>query len=824
MNDQPTLDFTPPAADDDLNLANYAQRAYLEYALSVVKGRALPDVCDGQKPVQRRILYSMSRMGLGFGGANGNVGARPVKSARVVGDVLGRFHPHGDQAAYDALVRMAQDFSQRYPLIDGQGNFGSRDGDGAAAMRYTEARLARISSLLLDEIDEGTVDFQPNYDGSTEEPRQLPARLPFPLLNGASGIAVGLATEIPSHNLREVADACVALIRNSKLNDDELFAIVPGPDYPGGGQIISSASDIADAYRSGRGSLKCRARWKIEELARGQWQLVVTELPPGVSTQRVLEEIEELTNPKVKTGKKTLSLEQNQLKASVLAVLDGVRDESSKDAAVRLVCEPKSSRIGQQELITTLLAHTSLESSSPVNLTMIGLDGRPVLKSLRQMLDEWIAFRQTTITRRSQHRLAKVLDRIHILEGRQIVLLNIDEVIAIIRQSDEPKAALIARFNLSDRQAEDILEIRLRQLARLEAIKIEQELASLRAEQGKLDDILGNPGSLRRLMVREIEQDAKTFADPRRTLIQAEKKAVLEVRVVDEPVTVVVSQKGWARAQKGWSRTASTAASVVGADANGVSPASSSAMGVAVIGQAAAALEFGFKAGDAPYGAFECRTVDTLLAFGSNGRVYSVPVASLPGGRGDGQPLTTLVDLEPGTQLVHYFAGSAAATLLLSGSGGYGFLATVENMTSRLKAGKAFVALQDGETLCAPSLANLPPVASGTGAANGASVSAATHVACASTLGRILTFEIDQLRQMANGGRGLMLIDLDGKDALAGAAAYTRSIRIEGIGRGGKVREETLEIRSLNNARAARARKGKAADLGFKPATVTRVE
>ncbi|MBE2263255.1 MAG: DNA topoisomerase IV subunit A [Burkholderiaceae bacterium] len=799
MNDQPTLDFSAAPADDELNLATYAQRAYLEYALSVVKGRALPDVCDGQKPVQRRILYSMSRMGLGFGGANGATGARPVKSARVVGDVLGRFHPHGDQAAYDALVRMAQDFSQRYPLIDGQGNFGSRDGDGAAAMRYTEARLARISSLLLDEIDEGTVDFQPNYDGSTEEPRQLPARLPFALLNGASGIAVGLATEIPSHNLREIADACVALIRDPKLTDDELFAIVPGPDFPGGGQIISAAADIAEAYRTGRGSLKCRARWKIEELARGQWQLVITELPPGVSTQRVLEEIEELTNPKVKAGKKTLTQEQNQLKASVLAVLDGVRDESSKDAAVRLVCEPKTSRIEQQELITTLLAHTSLETSAPVNLTMVGLDGRPVLKSLRQMLGEWLAFRQTTITRRSQFRLGKVRDRIHILEGRQIVLLNIDEVISIIRQSDEPKAALIARFALSDRQAEDILEIRLRQLARLEAIKIEQELAGLREEGGKLEDILGNPASLRRLMIREIEADAKVFADARRTLIQAEKKAVLEVRVVDEPVTVVVSQKGWARAQKGWLRSGA---------ANG-----------AANGTAGQPAEFSFKAGDALYGAFECRTVDTLLAFGSNGRVYSVPVASLPGARGDGQPLTTLIELEPGTQLLHFFAGPTGAVLLLAGSGGYGFMATVENMVSRLRAGKAFIALQGDETVCSPSLVSLPAAA---GVA--APFPAATHVACASTLGRILTFEIEQLRTMANGGRGLMLIDLDGKDTLAGAAAYTRSIRIEGIGRGGKSREETLEIRSLNNARAARARKGKAADLGFKPARVTRVE
>jgi topoisomerase-4 subunit A len=795
MTDQATLDLTaePPrdGGDGEQNLAAYAQRAYLEYALSVVKGRALPDVCDGQKPVQRRILYTMSLLGLGYGGANGNTAAKPVKSARVVGDVMGKFHPHGDQAAYDALVRMAQDFSLRYPLIDGQGNFGSRDGDGAAAMRYTEARLAKITSLLLDEIDMGTVDFQPNYEGSTVEPRLLPARLPFTLLNGASGIAVGLATEIPSHNLREIADACVALIKTPTLADDALAALVPGPDYPGGGQIISSASDIADAYRTGRGSLKVRARWKIEDLARGQWQLVVTELPPGVSSQRVLEEIEELMNPKVKVGKKALSQEQNQLKASMQAVLDWQRDESNKDAAVRLVFEPKSSRTSQQELITALLAHTSLETSSPINMTMIGLDGRPTQKSLRQMLTEWIQFRHTTIERRSQHRLNKVLDRIHILEGRQTVLLNIDEVIAIIRQSDEPKMALMERFNLSDRQAEDILEIRLRQLARLEAIKIEQELTELRGEQGKLEEILGNPSALRRLMVKEIEADAKTFSDPRRTLIQTEKKAVLEIKVVDEPVTVVVSQKGWVRTRTGH-----------GHEASG----------------------FAFKAGDGLYGTFECRSVDTLLVFGSNGRVYSIDVSLLPGGRGDGQPVTTLLELEAGTQLLYYFAGPAAATLLLSSTAGYGFMATVDNMVSRQKAGKAFVAVNPGETLCGPSLvsgAQGKVVVPGTPAAL---VAPATHVACASTGGRILTFEITELKAMPKGGRGLMLIDLEAKDTLAGAAAYTRSIRIDGIGRGAKERDETLEIRSLNNARAARGRKGKAADLGFKPNAVSRVE
>jgi len=592
--------------------------------------------------------------------------------------------------------------------------------------------------------------------------------------------------------LREVADACVALIKSPKLTDGELFALVPGPDYPGGGQIISPSSDIADAYRTGRGSLKVRARWKIEDMARGQWQLVVTELPIGVSSQKVLEEIEELTNPKVKAGKKALSADQMQLKASILSVLDVVRDESSKDAAVRLVFEPKTSRIEQQELITALLAHTSLETSAPINMTSVGIDGKPVQKSLRQMISEWITFRQQTIVRRSEHRLGKVMDRIHILEGRQLVLLNIDEVIAIIRQSDEPKQALMDRFKLSERQAEDILDIRLRQLARLEGIKIEQELKELRTEQTQLEEILANPASLKRLMVKEIEQDAKTFADPRRTLIQEEKKAVAEVKVVDEPVTVVVSQKGWVRARQGHGHDASS---------------------------------FAFKAGDGLYGTFECRTIDTLLAFGTaqkgSGRIYSVPVASLPGARGDGQPVTTLIELEAGTQIAHFFAGPSHATLLLSSSGGYGFMATVDNMISRQKGGKAFITVGEGESVCAPSHvsgsnATLQPGAT--------SMPAATHVACASTGGRILTFEISELKLMEKGGRGLMLLDLEAKDALAGAAAYTRSVKLIGIGRGGKDREETLEIRSLNNARAARARKGKAADLGFKPTHIVRVE
>ncbi|OYT86470.1 MAG: DNA topoisomerase IV subunit A [Burkholderiales bacterium PBB6] len=758
--EQTPLSFASSDGGSDPNritLAHYAERAYLEYALSVVKGRALPDVCDGAKPVQRRILYSMQRMGLSFGGSGG--APKPVKSARVVGDVLGKFHPHGDTAAYDAMVRMAQDFALRYPLIDGQGNFGSRDGDGAAAMRYTEARLAPIARLLLDELDEGTVDFIPNYDGSFEEPRQLPARLPFVLLNGASGIAVGLATEIPSHNLREVATAAIALIRNDALTDDELYQLVPGPDYPGGGQIISSATDIQEAYRTGRGSLKVRARWKIEELARGQWQLVVNELPPGCSSQKVLEEIEELTNPKVKSGKKALTSEQTQLKAAVLAVLDTVRDESSKDAPVRLVFEPKSRSVEQQDLITTLLAHTSLETSAPINLTMVGGDGRPTQKSLRQMFNEWIAFRQTTVQRRTQHRLNKVLDRIHVLEGRQLVLLNIDEVIRIIRNADEPKPALIDRFRLSDRQAEDILEIRLRQLARLEAIKIEQELSELRAEQGKLEEILGSPAALKRTLIKEIEADTKQHGDERRTLIQAEKRAVAEVRIVDEPVTVVVSLKGWARALKGHE-----------VDANGLA----------------------FKAGDGLYGTFSCRSVDTLYVFGSTGRVYNIAVSQLPGGRGDGVPITSLIDLEAGSSVAHYAAGPAEQLLLLANTGGFGLLARMTDLASRQKAGKSFLTL-DAEDKLLPPVTVLP---------------AHTQVACLAMGGRMLVFPLNELKLQSNGGRGLTLMDVDAKDPLISVASCADSVRVLGTGRGGKERDEQVKASGFAAHQGKRARKG----------------
>ncbi len=742
--------------EEFLSLGVYAERAYLDYAISVVKGRALPEVADGQKPVQRRILFAMNEMGL-------RADAKPVKSARVVGDVLGKFHPHGDQSAYDALVRLAQDFSLRYPLIDGQGNFGSRDGDGAAAMRYTEARLTKIASLLLAEIDEGTIDFVPNYDGSFKEPKLLPARLPFVLLNGASGIAVGMATEIPSHNLREVASAAVALMKSPKTSLDDLLKHIPGPDFPGGGQIISPASEIAQIYEGGRGSVKVRARWTIEELARGQWQVVVNELPPATSAQRVLQEIEELTNPKVKMGKKSLTTEQNNLKQTILNVLDGVRDESSRESPVRLVFEPKSKNVEPNEFITLLLAHTSLESNASINLVMIGNDGRPRQKGLKEILTEWIEFRVQTVTRRTQHRLGKVKDRMHILEGRKIVFLNIDKVIKLIRNSDEPKPDLMKAFKLTERQAEDILEIRLRQLARLEGIKIEQELKELKGQKAELDELLSNESALRKHIIKEIESDAKEFGDARRTLMKEDERAVAEVKVIDEPVTVIVSQKGWVRVRQGHEHDPQ---------------------------------QFTFKAGDALYDTFECRTVDQMLGFGSDGRVYTVAVSELPGARGDGSPLTSYVNLAPGSQMVAYYAGHADDLVLISTKGGNGFLANVADMITRNKAGKSFVGLDKKTPGDAPLGA--------------AKVSEGMRqVACLSENGRLLVFPLDELKRLPTGGKGVILMGLDPKEFMRSAIAVgADGASYSGLGRGGKPTDTHLDAKTLKGFVGNRARKG----------------
>ncbi|MEO5693320.1 MAG: DNA topoisomerase (ATP-hydrolyzing), partial [Usitatibacter sp.] len=499
----------PTGGDGSPSLQEFASRAYLAYAMSVVKGRALPSVEDGQKPVQRRILFTMREMG--------NRSDTPhKKSARIVGDVIGKYHPHGDVAVYEAAVRMAQDFTLRYPLIDGQGNFGSRDGDSPAAYRYTEVRLTPFAEhVLLSELDRGTVDFADNYDGTQQEPKLLPARLPVMLLNGASGIAVGMATEIPPHNLREVAEACALTLEG----DDDAKPVVrtiKGPDFPGGGQVISSREEIKKAYEIGRGSVRVRARWKVENLARGQYRVAVYELPPNTSAQRVLLEIDELSNPKPKAGKKSLTPEQANLKSSTLALLESQRDDSDAEHPVRIVLEPRTSKVEAQELMDFLLAHTSMESNVSMNLVAIGRDGRPRQMGLSEVVSEWCAFRLDILERRLRHRFDEVADRVHILDGRMIAFLNIDKVIKVIRNSDEPKPDLVKVFELSDRQAEDILEIRLRQLARLEGIRIERELAELKKEQSGLKKLLGSPAERRRMAAQEVREDSEKFGDKRR--------------------------------------------------------------------------------------------------------------------------------------------------------------------------------------------------------------------------------------------------------------------------------------------------------------------
>jgi len=752
--------------DEHITLGLYAEQAYLDYAVSVVRGRALPDLADGQKPVQRRILYAMAAMGLG-------ADARPVKSARVVGDVLGKYHPHGDQAAYDAMVRMAQDFTLRYPLIDGHGNFGSRDGDNAAAMRYTEARLTLFSRLLLDELDEGTVDFAPNYDGSQEEPAVLPARLPILLLNGASGIAVGMATEIPSHNLNEIASACVALIRDPALSDAALHALVPGPDFAGGGQIISSSEDIAAVYAGGRGSIKVRARWTFEEMARGQWQLVVNELPPGVSAQKVLEELEDRTNPKPRLGKKGLSTEQQQTSKLILGMLDAVRDESGKQAAVRLVFEPKNSRIERHAFVTLLLAHTSMESNVSVNLVCIDTAGRPGQRGLRAVLSEWLEFRAQTLTRRTRWRLDKVTDRIHVLEGRMVVYLNVDEVIQTIREADEPKAALMQRFDLSERQAQDILEMRLRQLARLEGFRIEKELAAQRKDAEELRELLDQPKAFRRLMIREIEDDARRFGDARRTLIEEAARAQLETRVVDEPVTVLISQKGWLRARQGHGYEAA---------------------------------QFQFKAGDRLYDAIECRSTDELIALADNGRVYAVAVADLPSARGDGQPITSMIDLEHGAKIVHMIAGAPAQRYWVGVRSGYGFVTTLGDMSTRQRAGKQFFNLPDGDALVKPVMLRHDDA----------------WLALRSNKERLLVIAFNEVKTLSAGGRGTVLMGLDADDALVEAIAFSaRGLIAQGIYRN-KHTELLLAPDDLQDYTGKRARKGRLLALKIKQPRLAR--
>ena len=728
-------------------IGEYAEEAYLAYAVSVVKGRALPSVEDGQKPVQRRILFAMKEMGL-------VAGAKPVKSARVVGNVLGMYHPHGDSSAYEAAVRLAQDFTLRYPLIDGQGNFGSRDGDGAAAMRYTEMRLSPIADLLLSEIDRGTVDFQNNYDGAFQEPVMLPARLPMMLLNGASGIAVGMATEMVPHNMREVANAVLHVMDHPSCTTEALMEHVPGPDFPGGGQLISQVSDIHSAYETGRGSLRLRARWIVEPMARGQWRIIINELPHGVSVETVMAEIEAISNPKPKKDKKTVAQEQLLVKQSVLSMLDSVRSEGKKD--VRLILEPKTSKVSSDELMAFLLLHTSMEVSCSVNMVMIGTDGRPGQKGLLDILNEWIAFRLNVVRRRCQFDLDKINRRIHILEGRAIAFLHIDEIIKVIRNSDDPKADLIAAFKLSEIQAEDILEIRLRQLARLEGFKIERELKELREEAGKLEAILASDTKLRRLTAKEIKQDAEKYGDDRRTLIEPVERVQggQKTFVVDEPVTILLSKNGWIRSRQGH-----------GIESDSIS----------------------WKAGDSELSVIETRTTLPIVLIDTNGRCYSFDASTVPGGKGDGIPVSTIIEIQNGAKLVYALSGQDEDRYLFTTSNSYGFIAPLKGLIARPKAGKAFMKPEDGVTIN-------PPL----------KLDESTHIAVTSSENKLLVFEVNEINEYPNGGKGVKIMDMPDDASLSQAVlsdGVSVSIAI-------KSKTKTISGDDLTKFMQKRARKG----------------
>jgi topoisomerase-4 subunit A len=765
MEDTHTLDlFTPDNGDESSPIERHASQAYLGYAVSTVKSRALPEIADGLKPVQRRILYAM---GDTPGGGQGF-----AKCARYVGEVLGKYHPHGDASTYEALVHMAQVFSMRYPLIDGQGNFGSRDGDGAAAYRYTEAKLSRIAELMLAEIDEGTVDFQKNYDGKFDEPVLLPARVPFGLLNGSFGIPVGFSTRIPSHNLKEVAAAAAWVIRHPKAKLDDVIARLPGPDFPGGGQIISAPEELRLAYDTGRGSIVVRARWTVEPLARGQWRIVVTELPHGVSCRQVLEEIEALVNPKPASGKKDVTQEQKRVKQFVLDLVESVRDESDRKSKLRLVIEPRSSRQDPAETMKALLVQTSLETRYAINLTWLGLDGLPETKGIVEVLREWAEFRVHTVRRRTTHRLAKCEERLHIVMGRLLALAKIDEIIKLIRASEdqaEAKVKLEKKYRFSERQAEDIVNLRLGQLTRLDGVKLNDERKDLEAQRKGLKALLGDDKELRRQVVRELEDDAKKYGDERRTLIKPEERAQIERSVLEEPLTVILSRKGWIRARSG----------------HGIDLAS-----------------VGFKDGDGLLQALECKTTSPLVFLSARGKAFTLEAANLPGGRGDGQPMNALVNCG-GDDIVWMASGDPGQQLLMSSSAGQGFLCRLGDLVTKTRAGKEFMSVAEGARAKVPApFAGAP---------------AKLKVAALSSDARLLVFPMAELPLRPNGGVGVQLIALPDKVTLAAVAALEPkgTLTVSGFKRSRK--SATLDAERLQDYEGRRAQRGRVCDVGFRP-------
>ncbi|WP_049370497.1 DNA topoisomerase IV subunit A [Haemophilus parainfluenzae] len=720
---------------EQMPLRTFTEKAYLNYSMYVIMDRALPFIGDGLKPVQRRIVYAMSELGL-------NAAAKFKKSARTVGDVLGKFHPHGDSACYEAMVLMAQPFSYRYPLVDGQGNWGAPDDPKSfAAMRYTESRLSKISEILLSELGQGTVDFQPNFDGTLEEPQYLPARLPHILLNGTTGIAVGMATDIPPHNINEVADAAVLLLDNPKVGLDDVLNIIQGPDFPTEAEIISPKDDIRKMYETGRGSIKMRATWHKED-----GEIIISALPHQSSPSKIIAQIAE------------------QMTAKKLPMVEDIRDEADYENPVRIVLVPRSNRVDTDALMAHLFATTDLEKSYRVNMNMIGLDHKPAVKGLLQVLTEWLTFRRTTVTRRLQHRLDKVLARLHILDGLMIAFLNIDEVIEIIRTEDEPKQVLMARFNLSDEQAEAILNLRLRHLAKLEEHQLQAEKDKLEEERSNLELILGSERRLNTLIKKEIQEDAKKYASPRMSQLveREEAKAISESEMTPaEPVTVILSEMGWVRCAKG----------------HDIDPAGLS-----------------YKAGD-KYLAHACgKSNQPVIFIDSTGRSYALDPLSLPSARSQGEPLTGKLTLPAGATIEQVIMEPEKQELLMASDAGYGFICKFEDLIARNKAGKALISLPENAKVLKPETLS----------------ESASLLVSLTSAGRMLIFPVRDLPALSK-GKGNKIISIPAANAKARSELLVKLFLISEQAslefHSGK-RKITLKPEDLQKFRAERGRKG----------------
>ena len=720
---------------EQMPLRTFTEKAYLNYSMYVIMDRALPFIGDGLKPVQRRIVYAMSELGL-------NAAAKFKKSARTVGDVLGKFHPHGDYACYEAMVLMAQPFSYRYPLVDGQGNWGAPDDPKSfAAMRYTESRLSKISEILLAELGQGTVDFQPNFDGTLEEPQYLPARLPHILLNGTTGIAVGMATDIPPHNINEVADAAVLLLDNPKAGLDDVLNIIQGPDFPTEAEIISPKDDIRKMYETGRGSIKMRATWHKED-----GEIIISALPHQSSPSKIIAQIAE------------------QMTAKKLPMVEDIRDEADYENPVRIVLVPRSNRVDTDALMAHLFATTDLEKSYRVNMNMIGLDHKPAVKGLLQVLTEWLTFRRTTVTRRLQHRLDKVLARLHILDGLMIAFLNIDEVIEIIRTEDEPKQVLMTRFNLSDEQAEAILNLRLRHLAKLEEHQLQAEKDKLEEERSNLELILGSERRLNTLIKKEIQEDAKKYASPRMSQLveREEAKAISESEMTPaEPVTVILSEMGWVRCAKGHD-----------IDPEGLS----------------------YKAGD-KYLAHACgKSNQPVIFIDSTGRSYALDPLSLPSARSQGEPLTGKLTLPAGATIEQVIMEPEKQELLMASDAGYGFICKFEDLIARNKAGKALISLPENAKVLKPETLS----------------ESASLLVSLTSAGRMLIFPVRDLPALSK-GKGNKIISIPAANAKARSELLVKLFLISEQAslefHSGK-RKITLKPEDLQKFRAERGRKG----------------